>query len=83
MLPTYREKETGKKLYPVCNWEKNQHILYNAHDRIMNAIYEGKAEWDAVDRIEKAMSAFDSHVVKGVVYATYEDSFLIRLYLGL
>lgn len=78
----YTDKKTGKKLYPVCSWEKNQHKLYNAHDRIMNAISEGKGDFDALERIEKAMSAFDAHVKDGIVYATYEDSLLIKDYVG-
>ena len=75
-----RNKE-GKKLYPVCSWEKNQHKLYNAHDRIMLAIYDGELEWDAADRIEKAMGAFEANVIGGIVYATYEDSLLIKDYI--
>ena len=80
-MKLYRNEE-GKKLYPVCSWEKNQHKLYNAHDRIMLAIYDGKADWDDLDRIEKAMGAFEAHVIGGMVYATYEDSQLIKDYIG-
>ena len=80
-MAVYRDKKTGKKLYPVCSWEKNQHKLYNAHDRIMNAIYEGKADYDALDRIERAISAFDAYVIDGIVYATYEDGKLIKDYV--
>lgn len=81
-MAIYRDKNTGKKLYPVCSWEKNQHKLYNAHDRLMNAMYEGKVDFDALERVEKAMSAFDAHVIDGIVYATYEDSLLIKDYVG-
>ena len=80
-MKIYKDKKTGKKLYPVCNWENNQHKLYNAHDRIMNAIYDGEADYDQLERIEKAMSAFDSCVINGMVYATYEDSILIKDYI--
>ena len=80
-MAVYRDKTTGKKLYPVCSWENNQHKLYNAQDRIMNAIYDGKADWDAVERIEKAINAFENHVIDGIVYATYEDSLLIKDYV--
>ena len=80
-MAIYRDKKTGKKLYPVCSWEKNQHKLYNAHDRIMNAIHEGKADYDALDRIERAMSAFDAYVIDGIVYATWEDGRLIKDYV--
>lgn len=41
MTKLYRNKQ-GKKLYPVCSWEENQHKLYNAHDRIMNSIYDAQ-----------------------------------------
>lgn len=80
-MKLYKDKKTGKKLYPVCNWENNQHKLYNAHDRIMNAIYDGEADYDQLERIEKAMSAFGSCVINGMVYATYEDSILIKDYI--
>lgn len=80
-MKLYKDKKTGKKLYPVCSWEDNQHKLYNAHDRIMNAIYDGEADYDQLERIEKAMSAFDSCVINGMVYATYEDSILIKDYI--
>lgn len=77
----YTDKKTGKKLYPVCSWEKNQHKLYNAYDRIMNAISEGKGNFDELERVEKALSAFDAHVKDGIVYATYEDGLLIKNYV--
>ena len=41
MAKIYRNK-AGKKLYPVCKWEDNQHKIYNAHDRIMIRIYEAQ-----------------------------------------
>lgn len=80
-MKLYKDKKTGKKLYPVCSWENNQHKLYNAHDRIMNAIYDGEADYDQLERIEKAINAFDSYVINGMVYATYEDSILIKDYI--
>ena len=76
-----RNKE-GKKLYPVCSWEKNQHKLYNAHDRIMNAYTEGEIEYEYVEKIEKAMSIFDSCVIDGIVYATWEDRNLMLDYIA-
>lgn len=87
-MKLYRNKQ-GEKLYPVCKWEDNQHKLYNAHDRIMNAIYEdqeGSGEnldklFEEQERIEKAMAAFDEHVINGMVYATYENSCLIKDYV--
>lgn len=86
MSKLYRDKKTGKKLYPVCSWEKNQHKLYNAYDRIMVAIYEDMDNggdnldklYDAREGIEKAMNAFDSCVINGLVYATWEDGNLIK-----
>lgn len=85
-MKLYRNKQ-GKKLYPVCSWEENQHKLYNAHDRIMNKIYEAQeAEQDPPyeeqERIEKAMEAFERYVINGLVYATYEESCLIKDYVA-
>ena len=71
----------GKKMYPVCSWDKNQHKLYNAHDRAMLAVYDGTGTWEQVQRIEDALHAFDSHVIEGIVYATWEDSQLIKDYV--
>lgn len=85
-MKLYRNKQ-GKKLYPVCSWEENQHKLYNAHDRIMNKIYEAQEAgqdppYEEQDRIEKAMEAFERYVINGLVYATYEDSCLIKDYVA-
>lgn len=83
-MKLYRDRKTGKKLYPVCSWMENQHKLYNAHDRIMNAIAEDRDNpklYEAQERVEKAMEAFDAHVINGLVYATYEDSCLIKDYV--
>lgn len=88
MTKLYRNKR-GKKLYPVCSWEENQHKLYNAHDRIMNSIYDAQEAgvdleplYEAQERVEKAMEAFDRYVINGLVYATYEESCLIKDYVA-
>lgn len=75
------DKKTGKKMYPVCSWEKNQHKLYNAHDRVMNAIAEGKADYGDQEKVEQAMGAFEAHVIDGVVFATWDDRNLIMDYI--
>lgn len=85
MLKIYKN-ELGEKLYPVCNWEHNQHKLYNAHDRLICALYENpnddKSEIiDGLERLERAMSIFDSHIIGGVVYATYKDGLIIKDYI--
>lgn len=82
MARTYIDKKTGKKLYPVCSWENNQHKLYNAHDRAMIRLYDGEDVYDELERIEKAMSAFDSCVIGGLVYAVWEDYCLIKSIIG-
>lgn len=86
MMKLYRNKQ-GKKLYPVCSWEENQHKLYNAHDRIMIKICEAREAgleppYEEQERIEKAMDAFERYVIQGIVYATYEDSCLIKDYVA-
>ena len=74
----------GERLYPVCDWERNQHKVYNAHDRAMVYLAESghSAEaYEEVEKTEQAMWAFDSHVINGTVYATWEDSQLIKDYI--
>lgn len=77
----YIDKRSGKKLYPVCSWEQNQHKLYNAHDRVMIAFYDGKADYNDLKKIERAIDIFDSHVINGIVHATYEDGLIIKDYI--
>ena len=50
MAKIYRNK-AGKKLYPVCKWEDNQHKIYNAHDRIMIRIYEAQENGGVIWRL--------------------------------
>ena len=72
------------KLYPVGNWYKYQHVLYNAHDRAMNAMYDaeesgnaeqlGKAiKWN--ERVEDLLEMFDSGIQDstGMGYMEYKD----------
>ncbi len=80
MAKLYKDGE-GRKLYPVCSFEHNQHKLYNAHDRAMNRLYDGDDSEEAIaelERVERALSAFNSHVYGPTVYATYEESKLIK-----
>lgn len=85
MAKIYRNK-AGKKLYPVCKWEDNQHKIYNAHDRIMIRIYEAyenggedlEALYKEQERIEKALELIDACVIDGLVYATYEDGLILK-----
>lgn len=88
-MATLYTNKNGEKLYPVCKWEQNQHKLYNAHDRIMNAIYDAReeADFDELDRLEVAleeleevMSIFEKHVYNGLVYASYKDGLRIKNY---
>ncbi len=79
----YKDRE-GRKLYPVCGFEKNQHKLYNAHDRAMNRIYDGDDSEEAfadLERVERALEAFNRHIIGSTVYATYEESNLIKDYV--
>ncbi len=79
-----RDKK-GRKLYPVCSFEANQHKLYNALDRAKLREYdEGYTDEVASEiwRIEAALDSFNSHVVGNTVYATYEDSVVIKDLIG-
>lgn len=79
------KNDKGETMYPVCSWEKNQHKLYNAHDRAMVALYENgyNNEIEAeLERIEKALNAFECGLRRdGIVYATYRDGLLIKSFI--
>ena len=77
--------EKGRKLYPVCSWQANQHKIYNAVDRavlrVIDTDYSEEA-YDEQERCEKAQEAFDANVIDGVVYATWEDGKIIKDIIG-
>ena len=72
------------KLYPVGNWYKYQHVLYNAHDRAMNAMYDAEESGNA-EQLSKAidwneivndlLDKFDCgpRDNNGIVYMEYKD----------
>ena len=74
MAKIYRNK-AGKKLYPVCKWEDNQHKIYNAHE---NGGEDLEALYKEQERIEKALELIDACVIDGLVYATYEDGLILK-----
>lgn len=71
----------GEKCYPTCNWEKNQHKIYNAVDRAYNRLddvdmdeeyerYSELEQWCA--DVEILCSMFDNHIVGNMVYLPYK-----------
>jgi hypothetical protein len=69
------------KLYPICSWEKNQHKIYNAHDRAVNWCYESNHSDEAeanLERVERMMDVIDGIIINGIVYGTWEDYKLIK-----
>lgn len=86
-MELYRDKRTGKKLYPVCSWNANQHKLYYFLTKFENNWYDCMYEDDAdgMDKWEKKkeemyhlLTEFNSHVHGGIAYATYEDGQKIK-----
>ena len=78
-MKLYRNEE-GKKLYPVCSWEQNQHKIYNADDRAYNWLHDTCSDEAAreFERTQHLLEVFDQYVIGGIVYATYEDSVQIK-----
>ena len=72
----------GKKMYPVCSWEKNQHKIYNANDRVRVLCCENRPLTDEehrwIEKVDRAMEVIDSHVYDGIVYATWEDGQILK-----
>ena len=84
MLKVYKNKE-GKKLYPVCSWERNQHKLYNASDRARIWWFESDYSEEAMkecDEIDRLIEVFDNYIIDGIVYAVYEDYIKIKDYIA-
>lgn len=87
MLKLYKNNQ-GRKLYPVCSWQANQHKLYNAHDRIMNHIYDLETAetvdmvkleqaYKRQEEIEHLLGVFSEYVFGGIAYATWADRILL------
>ena len=77
----------GKKMYPVCSWERNQHKIYNAHERAWVRLYQAREngtpeeESEAKKAYDYAMiayNAFDACVRDGIVYATWDEGKVIK-----
>lgn len=77
------------KLYPVGNWYKYQHVLYNAHDRAMNAMHDAEQsgtaeqldkaiEWN--EKVNDLLGKFDCGFqdANGMVYMEYKDYKVVK-----
>lgn len=78
--------EKGEKLYPVCNWERNQHKIYWYEDKCYNElqdlIYNTAEDFtEEEERYNEAcatLKAFDKNVHNDIVYATWQMSCKIK-----
>lgn len=85
MKTEVRRDKQGRKLYPVCRWERNQHKIYNAYDRAYVRMIEDSYSQESVaelDRASRAMELIDSNIYDGIVYATWEDGLILKSYIG-
>jgi len=58
----------GKKMYPVCSWNANQHKLYYWHDKAYL-----KDDYDEMERLDTLIDVFNSGVRSdGLVYAEWK-----------
>lgn len=79
MTRIYIDKATGKKLYPVCGFQRSQHKIFNAHDRAFTWVYDTEYRDERalaeLERVEKAMEWVHC-IYDGLIYAPY-DVYLI------
>ena len=70
----------GQKLYPVCNWERNQHKLYDIRNIAKMTAEETNNETDheELERIDKLIASFNECVVDGTSYMTWEDGLAVK-----
>lgn len=69
------------KLYPICNWEANQHKIYNAHERAVNRCYETNWSEEAIaelERTDKMMGVINGIIINGLVYGTWEQYKMVK-----
>ena len=72
--------EEGQKLYPTCNWERNQHILYDALSlaKLQADETHNDIDCEEVDRIERLIEEFNACVIDGTAYMAWEDSLDVK-----
>ena len=76
----------GQKLYPVCNWNANQHKIDYWLTKAKNYRYDNLDDlkaWDEVEKYEKMLDVFDGFhengkVIDGLVYAVWKDAEAIK-----
>lgn len=65
----------GKKLYPVCGFQKNQHKFDYWYTKAMNKWYENPDDddaWEDRERKERWMECATCFVFDGLIYAPWE-----------
>ena len=83
MFYNLRDKN-GNKLYACCNWQNNQHKIYNAHDIAFCALYDAKTNEEIENaeaynsKVDIAMEWIDNVKNDGLVYAPYEACQIIK-----
>ena len=86
MIRTTRD---GTKLYPVCNWERNQHKIDVAYTKSLNRLYDARETGEGIDkaeeqvaRMEEARKWIDNVMQDGIVYAPYPIYRLLKDIIG-
>lgn len=76
-----RVSADGRKLYPLANWNNNQHKLYYWYWKAQNGFFDAvnsdgdveKAQLE-VDRFARFIDIFDGYVDRcGIAYAPYPE----------
>lgn len=71
------KNRNGKKLYPVCNWQNNQHKMFNYYDKMYLKMIDNDYDDNSIDDYENAerlLNVFNTGVYNdGLVYAEYND----------
>ena len=76
----------GQKLYPVCNWNANQHKIDFWLTKAKNNKFDHPDDlktWDEVEKYQKMLDIFngfheDGKVIHNLVYATWENTEAIK-----
>lgn len=72
-MKTYRD-DKGRKLYPVCGFQKNQHKFDYWHTKALNRWYDDHSDknYDELEKTESWMLCATTYIFNGLIYAPWE-----------
>ena len=76
-MKLYKDNQ-GRKLYPVANWQNNEHKIENEYSKLRLKNYEDmtKKELEYFDSLEEAYNEME--VIDNFIYANYNHYVILK-----